>query len=211
MSSFPSPSKSPTVIPFQFNPEQITRNLSPQAAGQKPDKPGSAREEALKTSGPPLETISLKVVLDASDELEFPEQNLDTLLFGIHPALAALEMLLYPPSTQILLAEQQTGTAVSQISPGADQLPLVLFVWGPNRVAPVRVTSFSVTEDFFDTDLNPIRASVDLGMQVLTYMVLDETSPAHGAYMTYQETKERLARLYASDSAAQTTSVVIPF
>ena len=38
------------------------------------------------------------------------------------------------------------------------ETPLSLFVWSRNRVLPVRVTDFSVTEEAFDTSLNPIRA-----------------------------------------------------
>ena len=35
-------------------------------------------------------------------------------------------------------------------------------------MAPVRVTEFSVTEEAFDPDLNPIRAKVSIGLRVLT-------------------------------------------
>ena len=47
--------------------------------------------------------------------------------------------------------------------------PLTLFVWGPQRVLPVRLTELSVTEEAFDPQLNPIRAKVSLGLRVLTY------------------------------------------
>ena len=201
----------PNIIVFQFNPEQVTRNLAPQVAGASAEKPGQARPEALKTSGPPLETISLKVVMDATDQLEFPQLHPNIVLFGIHPALAALELLLYPPSTQLVYNEQLWSTAVTQVSPKADKLPIVLFVWGPARVVPVRVTSFSVAEEFFDPRLNPIRASVDIGLQVMTSTVLPPKGFAHDAYIVYQQAKERLARLHMAETAEQALSVILPF
>ena len=45
--------------------------------------------------------------------------------------------------------------------------PLTLFIWSKNRIVPVRLTDFSITEEAFDPELNPIRAKVSLGMRVL--------------------------------------------
>ena len=47
-------------------------------------------------------------------------------------------------------------------------VPVVLFVWGPGRILPVRVTSFSVEETLFSPSLYPIQATVSLGLEVLT-------------------------------------------
>jgi hypothetical protein len=80
-----------------------------------------------------------------------------------------------------------------QICPA--ELPLTLLAWGKSRVVPVRLTSFAVTEEAFDPKLNPIRAKVDLGMQVLTYMELKESTIGFDAYIAYQTQKEVLARL----------------
>ena len=48
------------------------------------------------------------------------------------------------------------------------EAPLTLFVWGAQRVVPVRVTDLSITEEAFDAALNPIRAKVSLGLRVLS-------------------------------------------
>ena len=48
------------------------------------------------------------------------------------------------------------------------EAPLTLFVWSKSRIVPVRLTEFSVTEEAFDAELNPIRAKVSLGMRVLS-------------------------------------------
>ena len=46
---------------------------------------------------------------------------------------------------------------------------MTLLVWGVNRVLPVRITDFSITEEAYDVSLNPIRAKVSLGLRVLNY------------------------------------------
>jgi len=74
-------------------------------------------------------------------------------------------------------------------------LPLVLLVWGKSRVVPVKLTSFSVSEEGYDTRLNPIAAKVELGMQVLTYMEFTDSSIGRDAFIAYQKSKERLAQL----------------
>jgi hypothetical protein len=45
---------------------------------------------------------------------------------------------------------------------------VVLFVWGPGRILPVRVTSFSVEETLYSPTLFPTQATVTLGLEVLT-------------------------------------------
>jgi hypothetical protein len=71
--------------------------------------------------------------------------------------------------------------------------PTTLFVWGSSRVVPVKITSYSVTEEAFDAELNPIRASVSLSMQVLSYSDVGPGEPAYPLFMAYQAAKERLA------------------
>jgi len=48
-------------------------------------------------------------------------------------------------------------------------LPTVLFVWGPGRIAAVRVTALTITEKLFDgTLLVPTHAEAQLTLKVLT-------------------------------------------
>jgi hypothetical protein len=67
-------------------------------------------------------------------------------------------------------------------------------VWSKQRVVPVRITDFSVTEEFFDTQLNPIQAKVSLGMRVLTVDDLGFNHRGGQYFMHYHKTKERLAK-----------------
>jgi hypothetical protein len=71
---------------------------------------------------------------------------------------------------------------------------LTVFVWSAHRVAPVRITDYSVTEQFFDGNLNPIQAKVSLGMQVLTVADLGFDHRAGELFMAYLERREALAR-----------------
>jgi hypothetical protein len=59
----------------------------------------------------------------------------------------------------------------------------------------VRVQSLSITEQAFDTRLNPINAKADLGLKVLTYRDLQLTDPAYWVYMASFTQKEVMAAL----------------
>jgi hypothetical protein len=201
------PGPPPTVIAFQYNPEQLSRSLAHRAAPD-PGSVGGAREDSFRVLGPPMETINLSIVLNAADQLEQPQQNPGVATNGLHPALAALELLLYPPSTQVLLNRSLAQAGSAQICPA--DLPLTLLVWGKSRAVPVRLTSFSIAEEAFDPKLNPIQAKVDLGMRVLTYMELKEDTIGFGAYIAYQAQKEVLARMVRRGDAAGAIRGLIP-
>src|SRR5260370_31188580 len=89
--------------------------------------------------------------------------------------------------------EERGRRGQGQVSPAA--LPLVLLIWGKSRVVPVKLTSFAISEDAFDTRLNPIAAKVELGMQVLTYMEFTDSSIGRDAFIAYQKAKESLAQM----------------
>jgi len=148
-----------SVIVFQYNPDTLNRTLQARTSG------GEVGSGPLRLTGPPEETIKLSVEVDAADQLSVGDPT--TVRFGIRPALAALELLLYPPAQTMI--DNQGLAASGLIEVLAPAAPLTVLVWGPGRVLPVRVTEFSVTEEAFDAGLNPIRAKVDLGMRVVTY------------------------------------------
>jgi hypothetical protein len=70
---------------------------------------------------------------------------------------------------------------------------LTLFVWSKSRVVPVRITDFSITEEAFDPNLNPIRAKISLGLRVLNVDDLGFAHPGGRMYMTYLTNKQQLA------------------
>jgi Contractile injection system tube protein len=176
------------VIAFQYNPDTLTRTLAPKGAG---GDGGGDRSQALRLTGPPAETIKLDAELDATDALERPDENSATVENGLQPQIAALEMLLYPDSAK--LQENHTLASFGTLEITPVEAPLVLLVWGRSRVVPVRLTDFSVTEEAFDPNLNPIRAKVSLGFRVLSVDDLGFDHRGGGIYLGYQRAKEALA------------------
>ncbi len=180
------------IITLQYNPDTLTRSLQVQSV----DPTTKNRSEVLRLKGPPIETFKLDAEIDATDQLEFPDQNRPATQFGIYPQLAALETIVYPTSGQLLTANALAQSGTLEIAPM--EAPLTLFVWSKSRVVPVRITDFSITEEAFDPALNPIRAKVSLGMRVLSVDDLGFDEKGGNLFMVYQQQKERLAQLSQS-------------
>lgn len=176
------------VITLQYNPDTLSRTLQIKALAE-----GGERSEALRITGPPVETIKLDAEIDATDQLEFPERNPDTVQSGINPQLAALETIVYPANSQIQANNALAQAGTLEIAPM--ESPLTLLVWSKNRVLPVRITDFSITEEAFDPALNPIRAKVSIGMRVLSVNDLPFDHKGNSLFMAYHQQKERLAAL----------------
>lgn len=183
------PGGAPRIIALQYNPDTLSRTLQVQAVASV----GQDRSEALRIRGPANETIKLEAEIDATDQLEFPDQNAVTAQFGIFPQLAALETMIYPTSGALQANDARQGSGELEIIPM--EAPLTLFVWSKTRVVPVRVTDFSITEEAFDVALNPVRAKVSLGMRVLTVDDVGFSHPAGNLFMAYLQMKEQLAGL----------------
>jgi hypothetical protein len=192
----------PTIIAFQYNPDEVRRTLSSRAAG------GGGAGDRLRTNGPPDETITMSVEIDAADQLEAPSENGVTVSNGLHPVIAALEGLLHPPFP-VVVANQIAALAGSAFIL-AEQVPLALLIWGPKRVLPVQVQSLSINEQAFDQKLNPIRASADLSLKVLTYRDLDPTNPGYWVYMASFTQKEVMAALNLGQASGDITDL-LPF
>jgi len=173
------------TIHFEYNPESIRRSLQPQSVGDLPD-----RTEVLRLKGPPIETIHCDVEIDATDQLAASDPTAMNL--GIQPQLAVLELLVYPSSAVLIANEVLSLVGTIEILPMSSNL--TVFVWGANRVSPVRLTGIDITEDAFDPKLNPIRAKVSLSMRVLNVNDVGFMTPAGAMYMAYQMSKESLAQ-----------------
>lgn len=186
-----------SVVVFQYNPTTMTRRLEARAAGDDGD-PG----EAMRLSGPPKETITLTVEIDASDQLEEAEENATAM--GIYPTLSALEMMLYPKSTAVIANSVLSLIGSVEILPM--ETPFILFSWGAKRVLPVRLTSFSITEEAYDPALNPILAKVELSLAVLTYQDLSALHPGHSLFIAHQIAKETMASLKVINNPQNVTT-----
>ena len=175
-----------STVVFQYNPETLTRTISPQAAGEGADK-----GEVLRLKGPPQETMKLDIEIDATDQLE--QAKAPATSMGIYPTLASLEMMLYPKSAVVIANEVLLNLGIIEVIPA--EAPLTVLVWGSKRVVPVRLTDLSITEEAFDPNLNPIRAKASLGLRVLTYEDLGLLTPGGALFMVHQRAKEAMATI----------------
>jgi hypothetical protein len=174
------------VITLQYNPDSLSRTLQLQGVTG-----GGDRSEALRLKGPPVETIKLEAEIDATDQLEFPDQHEDAVTLGLHPQLAALETIAYPTSTTLTLNAVLSAVGTIELLPA--EAPLTLFVWSAQRILPVRITELAITEEAFDPALNPIRVKVTLGLRVLSIDDLGFANRGGSLFMAYLRAKERLA------------------
>src|SRR5579863_5051338 len=177
-----------SVIALQYNPDSLSRSLQIQSL---PGGTDGVRVDVLRLRGPAVETIKVEAELDAADQLEFPNQFPLAVQYGLHPQLAQLEMLINPSVETLQADDNMANSGTLEIIPL--EQPLTLFVWSKSRVVPVRLTDFSVTEEAFDPNLNPIRAKVSLGMRVLNVDDLGFQHPGGRMFMTYLGNKEQLA------------------
>ncbi|QKW08715.1 hypothetical protein HUT18_22395 [Streptomyces sp. NA04227] len=178
------------IIVLQFNPDTLERSLTPQSAGGSGDSGGGGagngdRNEALRLKGPAQETWKFTAEIDATDQLEIAAPD------GIHPQLAVLEMLVHPTVAQLREATRNAQKGAIEISP--IEMPLTLFTWGSKRVMPVRITELSINESAFDVNLNPIRATLSIGLKVLTVSDLPAGHRGAELYLAHLAQKERLA------------------
>jgi len=212
----------PNVTVFQINPESITHQWR---AAQGTTAPGQKGGDPLAVKGLPDETFSFTLFMDSNDEIADSDTNpvagaLATG-FGLYTRLAALEMLQYPLPVSgdglvgtVSASVSASGLNVSAAGAKAKdtsvprlQVPVVLFVWGVQRIVPVRVTQISITERLYDTALRPVHAEAQLSLQVLTpddLVKVDEPMKTLGkiAYFYTQGLRQVQATLNLADAAA---------
>lgn len=168
----------PNIIVFQYNPESMSHAWTqpePPAAG-----PNQTTTNPLAVKGNPGESFSFTLSLDAADSIADGVASAALAqVSGVYSRLAALEMLLFPASATAggLLGSVTAGIGsllggsggggVKRSVP-ANTINTVLFVWGPGRIVPVRVTALTVTERLYDSLLNPTKAEVQITLRVLT-------------------------------------------
>jgi hypothetical protein len=173
-----------SVIIFQYNPKTLTRRLEGQFSGAE-----GARSEVMRLKGAPSESIDLEIELDAADQLEKSDPIAATM--GLYPQLSALEMLLYPKSASVIANTALLAAGTLEIIP--PEAPFTLFIWGIKRVLPVRISGFSLTEQEYDPNLNPIRAEASLSLQVLSYNDFPVSHPGYTLFLAHQVVKETMA------------------
>jgi hypothetical protein len=222
----------PNIIVFQYNPETMTRTLSPWASPTPKEMENDPKiEENLAQPYDPTETFNIGLELDAADDMEVG--NPIARHTGVADRLAALEMLLYPPGSSAIggLVGAALGAAagatlsfsgsglstpdLQAVKAERKQVPIVLFFFGPGRILPVRITTFSVDEQAYNNLLYPLRAKVTLGIKVLLPEALkdDGTFTYKLAVACYKFTmvqKETLALARTAENAVQAIMALLP-
>ena len=170
----------PNLVIFQFNPETIDRTITiPGAAAANNSAANRPKRESATTEAPAVESFMVTAKFSAADDLgSSGAVSIVPRLFGVGPQLAALEKMVYPPTTPgglIGAAIDAIGSALSSGgAPAAtrpvppQRVPRILFIWGPTRVLPVRITSMTINEKQYDALLNPVEAEVVIGLTVLS-------------------------------------------
>jgi hypothetical protein len=178
----------PNIIVFQYNPETMTRTLTPWTPIEREatyNEQGRATLTALtdeqtnqlRQPFDPTETFNLTLELDAADALEEPSSHPIATIAGVADRISAMEILCYPPgpgaiggllnvSVNVSLTSGISFGSAADVVPRRD-VPIVLFFWGPGRIVPVRIITFNVEEQQYSPLLYPIRAKVTIGLKVL--------------------------------------------
>jgi hypothetical protein len=171
----------PNVIAFQINPETISHSWDQPKGGGDSGDGTRINYDPLAVTGVPAETFSFTLMMDANDEIAEigvnPAAGGVAMAVGAYARLAALEMLQYPMASASSLLGQVSATlktaavgagVAPQTTVPASQVPVVLFVWGVQRIVPVRITRLQITEKLYDRMLNPVQAEAQISLSVLT-------------------------------------------
>lgn len=211
----------PNVIVFQYNPETLTHTWNqPESAPPQ----GTTGNDPMAVKGMPGESFSFKIAMDANDEIADGSAATAAIaqVSGVYSRLAALEMLLYPTTGGVggLLGSVSAAAKaeLDDLNGGAttpvpvSTLPTVLFVWGPGRIVPVRVTDLTITEQLYNGTLSPTHAEAQLSLRVLTPAELKADTTGSLATVAYYYTLAlRQALAVANlDNAAESIIGMIP-
>lgn len=186
----------PLFVLFQFNPVQLQRNRSltfrapelndfrrgtGQGGAEGKDRWVQEAQDMREWHGRHTlsevrdyqivsvqeETLDFELRLDATDARDAGKIIAERS--GVAPALSTLELMTYPKSEGVLTKALGAllGVSESLSFTRSENPPLVLFIWGVQRVLPVNINSLAITETEFDTLLNPVRASVAVNLTVI--------------------------------------------
>jgi hypothetical protein len=180
----------PTLVPFQYNPAEVTRTITV-------NRKAALRSQGLRVEDNPTESYALKLEVDGVDAADKPI----TGVMGVQPLLAAIEAMLEPVTAWGVLGTLGSSLkgAVTSLTGAsaplpAPSLPLVVLAWSATRVVPVRIDSYTARETAFNAALLPVQATVDLSLTVLrTTDLTSDMKMANFVANAYQATRSALA------------------
>lgn len=204
----------PNVVVFQYNVEELDRRFAIQR--RETDETVPARQTEVHSAfAAPVESFTLTLKFDAADDLDADDPV--ATVFGVGPQLAALEKMANPAGTGALFGAVMdavgalVGAATGATRPiPPERLPRLLFVAGPTRALPVQIASLSIRETLFDTELQPIRAEVSIGLEVVTFPPDSDDVIGQGA-LEYQKTVKDAQAVLNLGKAIPGVAEIIPF
>jgi hypothetical protein len=209
----------PNVVIFQFNPETIVRTMA-----IPPRAVDATQRETSQAGEPAYERFTVTTTFSAADQ----RNTSDPIgsLFGVGPQLAALQAMVYPVATPGGILGAAVGAVVDAIGSALggsqgppptqpiprQQTPRILFIWGSSRIIPVIIESMTITEQIFDTFLNPIEAQVAIGLAAITPGACANDTIGQGALAYTKMIQDTMATVNLANSAALVTHLIpIPF
>jgi hypothetical protein len=198
----------PNVIIFQFNPVNLKRSITKST--------GATNKEIHQSAKPPTETITFTATFSAN-VLKYGMYLYSEAVvreFGIGPQLAALEKMITPIDlvNQFNLGLDAIGESVSPPKENDPiprlKSPRILFIWGKSRILPVLITSLGISEEYFDSNLNPIEANVDINLTVLSSEGVKDDKIASGALKYTLLAKETLASANLANVPTQASDYI---
>jgi len=201
----------PNVVVFQFNPEKLTRTI------EIPPRPVNATTRETSQAGePPFERFTVEALFSAADQRN--DANPVALTMGLGPQLAALEAMVYPVQTQggvIGAVVDAIGQAIASLSGAPPEQPIprvqspkILFSWGLARIVPVIIESLTINELQYDDQLNPVEASVSIGLAVVTPCFCCDDQIGQGALNYTQMMQATMATVNLANSAVAATAAM---
>ncbi len=202
-------------LPFRFNPEDLSRQLSIEQAQGQGAQPGggaagssgegnAADQGADADSGSLKEAFSVVLRFDLAYREEHANANMP-VEFGILPEISALEDLMHPVES---VTDQPSDG--SEPTRARGRRPLVLFVWGERRVVPVKIIGMAINEQFFNGQLYPTRAEVELSFETLGEGDARDNTRVASSLKFTADNRRKMARIYLDTTASQGANINLP-
>lgn len=199
-------------IPFRFNPEELSRQLTVEQAqgqGAQPATGGTATGGNSADQGADADSGSLKEVFTVllRFDLAFREQQSSTMPveYGVMPEISALEDLMHP--IESTTDQPSDGTEPTR---ARSRRPLVLFIWGERRVVPVKIVGMNINETFFNGQLYPTRSEVEISFETLGGGDARDNLRVSSSLKFTADNRRKMARIYLETTATQGSNVSLP-
>lgn len=162
------------ILPFQYNPETMTRTRGTEITINNTPGTGTDFAFASPMQTPRImqsarlqdETLSVELIFAAADYMD--REGFQIGRTGIQPVLDSLRLLVEPRSQKVggLRMLSNLGLTGGRAFDKDLSPSVVLFVWG-GEVLPVVLKTVSYTVDEFLPSLAPIKCTAQLSMQVI--------------------------------------------